>query len=115
MADRLLLDYNKMLEEADSHRNNDSEEEFNLFVVNRFTNQIKEILDDYEYYTSQELTPRISGKLIQLYDFKKFNDEIIPLDDDVQNRPVITMKNTGKAINIADCPYLAIVDIDMDM
>ncbi|KAA6357945.1 MAG: hypothetical protein EZS28_046529, partial [Streblomastix strix] len=115
MADRLDLDYNKMLEEADSHRNNDSEEEFNLFVINRLKKQIKELLEDYEYYTSQELTPRISEKLIQIYDFKKFNDEITPLDDDdEQQQPVKTRKITEKAINIADCPYLAIVDIDID-
>ncbi|KAA6371284.1 MAG: hypothetical protein EZS28_033190 [Streblomastix strix] len=115
LADRLHLDYNKMLQEAESHRNNDSEEEFNLFVVNRLTKQIKEILEGYEYYTSKELIPRISGKLIQLYDFKKFNDEITPLDDDdQQEKLVIARKITGKAINITIYPQLAIVDIDID-
>ncbi|KAA6364230.1 MAG: hypothetical protein EZS28_040244, partial [Streblomastix strix] len=115
MADRLHLDYNKMLEEAKSHRNKDSEEEFNLFAINRLLKYVKELLEDYEYYTSQELTPRISEILIQLYDFKKFNDEITPLDDDdEQEKPVKTRNITGKAINIADCPYLAIVDIDID-
>ncbi|KAA6391422.1 MAG: hypothetical protein EZS28_013047 [Streblomastix strix] len=104
-----------MLQEAESHRNNDSEEEFNLFIVNRLTKQIKEILEDYKYYTSKELTPRISEKLIQLYDFKKFNNEITPLDDDKeQENPVKTRKNTRNATNIADCLYLAIVDIDID-
>ncbi|KAA6384943.1 MAG: hypothetical protein EZS28_019531 [Streblomastix strix] len=115
MADRLHLDYNKMLEEADSHRNKDSEEELKLYFDNRLIMYVKELLEDYEYYTSKELTPRISEKLIQLYDFKKFNDEITPLDDDdEQEKPVKTRKITGKAINIADCPYLAIVDIDID-
>ncbi|KAA6309571.1 MAG: hypothetical protein EZS28_056484, partial [Streblomastix strix] len=114
MADRLHLDYNKMLEEAESHLNKDSVEELKLYYNNRLTMYVKELLEDYEYYTSKELTPRISEKLIQLYDFKKFNDEITPLDDDEQKKPVKTRKITGKAINIADCPYLAIVDIDID-
>ncbi|KAA6384454.1 MAG: hypothetical protein EZS28_020019 [Streblomastix strix] len=115
MADRLHLDYNKMLEEAESHRNKDSDEELKLYYDNRLTMYVKELLEDYEYYTSQELTPQISEKLIQLYDFKKINDEITPLDDDdEQEKPVKTRKITGKAINIADCPYLAIVDIDID-
>ncbi|KAA6399857.1 MAG: hypothetical protein EZS28_004612 [Streblomastix strix] len=91
-ADRLHLDYNRMLQEAESHRN-DSLEEFDLFVIN---------------------SPRISEKLIQLYDFMKFNDEITPLDDDEQVKPVKTRRTTGKAINIADCPYLAIVDMEID-
>ncbi|KAA6384393.1 MAG: hypothetical protein EZS28_020081 [Streblomastix strix] len=103
MADRLHLDYNKMLEEAESHRNKDSEEELKLYFDNRLIKNVKELLEDYEYYTSQELTPRISEKLIYLYDFKKFNDEITPLDDDdEQEKPVKTRKITGKAINIAD-------------
>ncbi|KAA6354874.1 MAG: hypothetical protein EZS28_049599, partial [Streblomastix strix] len=115
MADRLNLDYNKMLEEVETHRNKDSEEELKLYYDNRLTMYVKELLEDYEYYTSKELTPRISEKLIQLYDFKKFNDEITSFDDDdEQEKPVKTRKITGKAINIADCPYLAIVDIDID-
>ncbi|KAA6370127.1 MAG: hypothetical protein EZS28_034345, partial [Streblomastix strix] len=114
-ADRLHLDYNKMLQEAEQHSNNDSVEELKLYFDNRFSDYIASILADYDYYTSKELTPRISGKLIQLYDFKKFNDEITPLDDDdEQEKPVKTRRITGKAINIADCPYLAIVDIDID-
>ncbi|KAA6376083.1 MAG: hypothetical protein EZS28_028390, partial [Streblomastix strix] len=82
---------------------------------NRFADYIASILADYDYYISQELTPRISENLKQLFDFKKFNDEITPLeDDDEQEKPVIARKITGKAINIADCPYLAIVDVDTD-
>ncbi|KAA6388600.1 MAG: hypothetical protein EZS28_015876 [Streblomastix strix] len=113
-ADRLHLDYNKMHQQAEQHSNNDSVEKLKLYFENRFADYIASILADYEYYTSQDLTPRISGKLIQLYDFKKFNEEITPLDDDEQEKPVKTRRITGKAINIADCPYLAIVDIDID-
>ncbi|KAA6317387.1 MAG: hypothetical protein EZS28_055109, partial [Streblomastix strix] len=113
MADRLQLDYNKMLEEAESHRN-DSVEARNIYSSYKFSSYLLALTEDYYYYTSKELTPRISEKLIQLYDFKKFNDEITPLDDDEQQKPVKTRKITGKAINIADCPYLAIVDIDID-
>ncbi|KAA6392239.1 MAG: hypothetical protein EZS28_012231 [Streblomastix strix] len=78
-------------------------------------NCIEAILEDYNYYTSKELPQRISDKLLQLYDLKKFNDEIIQLEDDnEQEKPVKTRNITGKAINIADCPYIAIVDIDTD-
>ncbi|KAA6388279.1 MAG: hypothetical protein EZS28_016196 [Streblomastix strix] len=99
MADRLHLDYNKMLEEAESH-SNDPVEAQNLFVVNSLTKQIKEILEDYEYYISKELTPRISGKLIQLYDFKKFNDEITPIDDDdEQEKPVKRNEKRARGSN----------------
>ncbi|KAA6393503.1 MAG: hypothetical protein EZS28_010967 [Streblomastix strix] len=114
-ADRPHLDYNKMLQEAEQHSNNDSVEELKLYFDNRFADYIASILADYDYYTSKELTPRISEKLIQLYDFKKLNNEITPLDDDdEQEKPVKTREITGKAINIADYPYLAIVDIDID-
>ncbi|KAA6363555.1 MAG: hypothetical protein EZS28_040917, partial [Streblomastix strix] len=112
-ADRLHLDYNKMLQEAEQHSNNDSVEELKLYFDNMFADYIAQTLAVYDYYTSKELTPRISEKLIQLNDFKKFNDEITPLDDE-QEKPVKTRKITGKAINIADCPYLTIVDIDID-
>ncbi|KAA6401426.1 MAG: hypothetical protein EZS28_003045 [Streblomastix strix] len=112
MADRLHLDYNKMLEKAESH-SNDSVEALNIFISSKFSGYLLALTEDYEYYTSKELIPRISEKLIQLYDFKKFNDEITPLYD-VQEKPVKTRKITGKAINNADCPYLAIVDIDID-
>ncbi|KAA6328303.1 MAG: hypothetical protein EZS28_053735, partial [Streblomastix strix] len=81
MADRLQLDYNKMLEEAESHLN-DSVEARNIYSSYKFSSYLLALTEDYYYYTSQELTPRISEKLIQLYDFKKFNDEITPLDDD---------------------------------
>ncbi|KAA6363853.1 MAG: hypothetical protein EZS28_040621, partial [Streblomastix strix] len=114
MADRLNLDYNQMLEEVKSH-SNDSVEAHNIYISCTFSGYLLALTEDYYYYTSQELTPRISEKLIQLYDFKKFNDEITPLDDDdEQEKPVKTRKVTGKAINIADYPYLAIVDIDID-
>ncbi|KAA6359782.1 MAG: hypothetical protein EZS28_044690, partial [Streblomastix strix] len=114
MADRLNLDYNQMLEEVKSH-SNDSVEARNIYISCMFSGYLLALTEDYYYYTSQELTPRISEKLIQLYDFKKFNDEITPLDDDEeQEKPVKTRKITEKAINIADCPYLAIVDIDID-
>ncbi|KAA6399648.1 MAG: hypothetical protein EZS28_004830 [Streblomastix strix] len=113
MADRLQLDFNKIIEEAESHHN-DQVEALNLFINRRFSDWIVAILTDYDYYTSKELTPRISEKLIQLNDFKKFNDEITPLEDDEQENPVKTRNITGKAINIADCPYLVIVDIDID-
>ncbi|KAA6388956.1 MAG: hypothetical protein EZS28_015519 [Streblomastix strix] len=113
-ADRLHHDYNKTLQEAESHSNNDLVEELKLYFDNRFADYIASILEDYDYYTSKEIAPRISEKLIQLQDFKKFNDEITLLDDDEQEKPIITRKITGKAINIADCPCLAIVDIDID-
>ncbi|KAA6359023.1 MAG: hypothetical protein EZS28_045449, partial [Streblomastix strix] len=114
MADRLHLDYNKMIEEAESH-SNDSVEERNIYISCKFSGYLLALTEDYEYYTSKELTPRISEKLIQLYDFKKYSNEIIPLDDDdEQDKPVKTRRIIGKAINIADCPYLTIVDTDID-
>ncbi|KAA6404183.1 MAG: hypothetical protein EZS28_000292 [Streblomastix strix] len=113
MADRLNFDYNKILEEVESH-NNDSVEVCNIYISSRFLGYLLVLTEDNYYYTSKEIISRISEKLKQLYDFKKLNDEITPLEDDEQEKPVKTRKITGQAINIADCPYLAIVDIDIN-
>ncbi|KAA6397863.1 MAG: hypothetical protein EZS28_006610 [Streblomastix strix] len=62
----------------------------------------------YPTPTYAQITPQMHYLLDAIIRFT-FDDALDP-----QEKPVITRKITGKAINIADGPYLAIVDIDID-
>ncbi|KAA6397637.1 MAG: hypothetical protein EZS28_006834 [Streblomastix strix] len=110
MADRKHLDLTKLLYGAGFHRHV-TKEEYELFQEMRNYEWISDLILDFDCYVSQEHSPRISVKLIQLYDFKKFNNEFDNPYEDKEQKPVKTRNITGKAINIADCSYLAIVEI----